>query len=265
MFGKLFGYEFRYSARVVPFIYIGLVASAAVCRLMLELIGLSRYFIIPFVLTLLFYILVFCAALLVPYVMSVVRFYKNMVGDEGYLTFTLPVKTSVQIAAKMICAVVWMLMSIIVAVGSTAIIWLSEDSLSNLNSLISQIVKAYQSEGVYAQFVTMIIEYAVVIILNLAAGIGMIYAAMALGQLVRGHKVLGAIGFYFALSIASSTVSGIVGAVTMLAFGTGNSALMSFFSSMNINLGVMILVYILFGAAYFILTERIMTKKLNLD
>ena len=53
------------------------------------------------------YILVLCGVFFCSTGMAVVRFYKNMVSDEGYLTFTLPAKVEQLVLSKFLVAVCW--------------------------------------------------------------------------------------------------------------------------------------------------------------
>ena len=50
------------------------------------------------------------------------RYYKNFFSDEGYLTFTLPVKTGHLLGSKVISAVLWMLFVLLCTIIGVAII-----------------------------------------------------------------------------------------------------------------------------------------------
>ena len=51
-------------------------------------------------------------------VLIAVRFYKNLLGDEGYLMFTLPVKSWQLITSKLLTSLVWMVGSVLVLFAS---------------------------------------------------------------------------------------------------------------------------------------------------
>ena len=53
------------------------------------------------------YGLVVLGALVVHFIITLQRFWKNLMGDEGYLMFTLPVSTGDILWAKAICAFLW--------------------------------------------------------------------------------------------------------------------------------------------------------------
>ena len=50
------------------------------------------------------------AAILLTIYLLVERFYHNLLGNEGYLMFALPVSTSEHIIAKILTALIWMAM-----------------------------------------------------------------------------------------------------------------------------------------------------------
>ena len=53
-------------------------------------------------------------------VVTIQRFYKNLLGDEGYLMFTLPVTPAQHITAKLAVGTVWTLLSLALAVLAAA-------------------------------------------------------------------------------------------------------------------------------------------------
>lgn len=59
---------------------------------------------------------------IITVVLLVQRFYKNLLRDEGYLMHTLPVTTGQNLAAKLIAAVLWSAVSLLLTVFSLMII-----------------------------------------------------------------------------------------------------------------------------------------------
>lgn len=57
-------------------------------------------------------------------VVTIQRFRKNLLGDEGYLMFTLPVSTSSLILSKCITALIYAVLSFIVAVFTFGVLML---------------------------------------------------------------------------------------------------------------------------------------------
>lgn len=56
-------------------------------------------------------------AIIVTFFLVIVSFQKSLYGNQGYLSFTLPVTSNQLLAAKIIVAFCWMLLSFVVALG----------------------------------------------------------------------------------------------------------------------------------------------------
>nr|MBP9921366.1 ABC transporter permease [Proteiniclasticum sp.] len=50
----------------------------------------------------------FVGIMVMTFILIVTRFDRNLLGDEGYLMFTLPAKTSTLITAKLLTAILWL-------------------------------------------------------------------------------------------------------------------------------------------------------------
>ena len=119
MLGKLLKYEFKSTSRVLWFLYAGLIVVALLFGLVLRVelnvgdifltgssvqSGSGSSLIMTILMTALglIYMLMIYAIFITTVVVIVMRFYKNMLGGEGYLMHTLPVKTSNLIFSKLI-------------------------------------------------------------------------------------------------------------------------------------------------------------------
>ena len=61
------------------------------------------------------YVLLAVAILVFTIILIIQRFYKNLLGNEGYLCFTLPVNTNTHIANKLLSAVIWVVCGAVIA------------------------------------------------------------------------------------------------------------------------------------------------------
>ena len=97
MLSKLLRHEFRATGRIMLPVYALLLVSCGGCTLFGRLLG--RYpestvlSVVQTVFATLFGVTTF-GMLLLTLVLMVYRFYKNLMTDEGYLMFTLPVSRS---------------------------------------------------------------------------------------------------------------------------------------------------------------------------
>ena len=127
MLGKLLKYEMKSSARTLLPLYIGTLVAAVICGVQMAMMlgsvnGDDIWFHVGayrgnglFSMFLFLLFLALCVAIMVLTAMIVIqRFNKNLIGDEGYLMFTLPV-THVQIlSSKLIAGLLWVLIGTVI-------------------------------------------------------------------------------------------------------------------------------------------------------
>ncbi|MEG1001036.1 MAG: ABC transporter permease, partial [Cellulosilyticaceae bacterium] len=112
MLGKLIKYEFKATGRTFLPLYGAILIVALVQRffgrssqeLFEELNRIGDFATIALV-------ALFMALGVITLVVTIQRFQKSLLSDEGYLMFTLPVKTRSLIASKMIVATTWVILS----------------------------------------------------------------------------------------------------------------------------------------------------------
>lgn len=68
------------------------------------------------------YAMFLCAVVVITFIVILLRFYKNLLQNEGYLMNMLPVKSWQHITAKLIAAVVWSFVSVLVVIVSVLIL-----------------------------------------------------------------------------------------------------------------------------------------------
>ena len=111
MLGKLMKYDFRCMIRKFGPLWLGLIALAAVNGFTVghvldngNMEGFMKFLfgVVPIIL--LFALWIATGVLMIMFVCE--RFYKGLLGDEGYLMFTLPATTKQHIGSKLIVALV---------------------------------------------------------------------------------------------------------------------------------------------------------------
>ncbi len=112
MFAKLVKHEFLATRRVILFVYLAaiLLIGGNILTSKLDIGWLNSVMI--FLLAVLG-----VGMIILTYVIVFFRYYKNLYGEEGYLTHTLPVKPSKLLAAKVLVGFVWVVISYILAAG----------------------------------------------------------------------------------------------------------------------------------------------------
>lgn len=266
MLSRLIRHEWKAVSRVCIPMYGGLILAALLTHFLLmnlERFSSAIYDIITMGMSVLCFGL-FVAAFVLTLIIQIQRFSKNLLGDEGYLMFTLPASVSQHITAKLVVAVLLDVLSVLAAIlGVLALALEGAMWLDLPGELWDMIQHVDWSDWL------LILE---LLILCLAAGaVGMlhIYASIAVGHLARKHRTLTAFGAYFGFAVvlnmlftglmefaASSPWAAEVGRWLMEQEGdTGGHLLM----------WVMILGTAVLGAGFFALTRYLLKNHLNLE
>ena len=134
MLGKLMKYEIKATSRTFLPLYFVLLVSALINRLLGPLTQDSIR--IPNIISMSLYVIILIGMFVMTFIVMISRFYKNLLSDEGYLMFTLPVKTWQHISGKLIISVIWITISFIMAIASIFIIATREVTLSDISMSI---------------------------------------------------------------------------------------------------------------------------------
>lgn len=134
MLGKLLKYEMKASARTLLPLYIGTLVVALICAVQTALMinrsqvdggwwleGADNSMVTGFIFLLFFAL---CVAIMVLTAIIIIqRFNKSLIGDEGYLMFTLPVTHTQLLSSKLIAGLLWVIIGTIVMGLSAVLIW----------------------------------------------------------------------------------------------------------------------------------------------
>lgn len=216
MLGKLIKQELRATSRVM----LPLIAAVLVLAILsgISVVLLDReqdlgFMTVVFVLTLIAFTVCVFAVCVAALVVMIERFYKNLLGSEGYLMFTLPVSVDALVWAKLIVSFIWfavtavavLLAMMLMVVVSANFAFTCEDAAivrSAVHEMFARIgagnVIGVTLETLAALFIT-----SVTTCLHF-------YFAMAIGQSFANHKGAWSVVFYFIISIGVSVLSGTV-------------------------------------------------------
>jgi hypothetical protein len=261
MLGKLFKHEMKATSRLLLPVFLILAVFTILDRIVLSLDIFHGVFqLIPGLITIGF-VLCIIAVVIVSSVIVIIRFYKNLVKDEGYLMFTLPVKPSQLINSKLIAAVIWTIASVLAAAFAIFIVATTKtnmhDVMNGFHDFTREFNKAFGSTGVL-----FIIEFIALALISIISSILMIYVSIALGQLFNGHKLLGSIISYVCIYTVLQIVSGIFMAATGILFA---DYIKTTESITHLIFPIMIVATLVLSGVYYFVTDFIFRKKLNLD
>ncbi len=146
MLTKLLKYEFKETARIIPFLYL-ITMFFAVVSLVASWLDLS------FIKTTSSAILIFVgiAVFIITFVFIAIRFYRNLYSNEGYLMFTLPVKPHKLLASKIIVAFCWITASLVLFIGALLLgMYFLGVDLSELSEIRKELVRLGLEKILYA-------------------------------------------------------------------------------------------------------------------
>ena len=128
-----------------------------------------------------------------------IRFYRSMYGNAGYLTNSLPVTPAQLIVAKMLTAICWVSVSIgllMLSISSLVAAVLSSLGIG-LGDFWASFVETNNALHAHGLSYTVL---ALLTLVSVSAAVLMMYGAAALGQLMKKHRILASVGFYFIMS-----------------------------------------------------------------
>lgn len=261
MLGNLLKQEFKATSRLLLPLYLILAVLTVVNRIVINLNVFDGAFaIIPGIITFA-YVVSILAVLFVTFIYIIMRFYKNLITEEGYLMFTLPVKSHQLIDAKLIVATVWLIAS---AIGVTASLCGLLMTPRIFQSFLSGFAEAFtELNYVFGNRATLlIIEFIVIIILGTLNNILNIYVSIAIGQLFNRHKVIASFAAYMGINIILQIVVTILFSIFAILFHTAFDEIGSL---PQLILPVMIIFTLVTNFVYYWGTDYIFRKKLNLE
>lgn len=191
--------------------------------------------------TMMLFLMLITAVIVMNIVVIIQRFWKGLLKEEGYLMFTLPVSERSLVLSKV-------LSSFLITIGTMLVIFLMVIGMGlmtgmNFNFLIqSEFLKQFiHNCGIYS------IVFGIVFVFG---GIYHLYAAMAIGQLSNRNRFICSFAAYVVLAILFYLLE-----IPILGKG---------FHS-DVNEWLYVIIGVLEIALYHVVTEFILTKRLNLE
>jgi len=264
MLKKLLKHELKATSRYITPIFLILFLFTILNKIILGLDIFKGMFkgalkIIPGI-AITGYVLSLIAIVVVTFVILVVRFYKNLTSEEGYLMFTLPVKSNQLVNSKLLIAMFWTVLSILAVILSLCILFMNEFDpglfFGSIRKMWEEITRAFHGNAVL-----FVIEIIVTVILTLINSFLQIYVSIAIGQLFNGHKLIGSFGAYIGINLVLQILFTIAVAVT----GVVSHSFNDIMSITTLFFPILIVVFLVINGIYYGLTNYLLTNKLNLE
>lgn len=285
MFSRLLKHEWKASAGILGILSLAVlvmgIADTVVLRLMLDhsnYMGLiSRNptafeMIASAAMSMFLFFSVIAISLYVVAVQVILlyRFYKNKFTDEGYLTFTLPVKTSHIFWSSVVNMLLWMLISFAVVLAVVCMLIFFCTVTDGINTqvfeLIRSVIEFYRGDP-WEQVGVEFFGKAYLVLAGLSALVSPLYAlfvpmcCITIGAvLAKKYKLLASFGIYYGVNFVVGIITSVAGLVpTLLLLSSEN---MVAYNTATAAIQLVITTALTLGA-YF-LTIHLMKRKLNL-
>lgn len=275
MLRKLMKHEFRATGRMMlPMFLLVLVTAVGAnlsTRRLLEtdngaLNTLGMLLLVAFTLAI-------AGVCIMPLVLMIDRFHKNLLRDEGYVMLTLPVSVHQHVWSKLLVSMLWFVATAVVVFLAFVIlvyeVGLAQQFFTGLGELLRQVrLGDYYLE--LGSVVGIGVEVLVLLVLSCAGGCLQIYAAMAIGHSFANRKVLWSVVVFFGSQFALQLLGGLF---VELMDATGlDEALTQALPKIDSQVGAtMLLLFVLivcgliFAALFYFLTTYFLKKRVNLE
>lgn len=275
MLGKLIKHEWLSTWKVPTAlcIYIGILTALG-CISFLSPMWQSEHIIIELIagLSVVLYMFSLFALTITVFVYFVIRFYRNMYTNEGYLMHTLPVKPWELIFSKGLVFFIWSILSSLIMILSILLLVLTAASTIDGMTLsaawssfmeelpeISAMWEEMFGFGFVGYFVVIILSSIISVIYSIL----MIYTSISIGQIFNKHKVLASFIAYACINFIVQTITSLF-QLPFMAMNIEEN--MSEFSNMfSFGIWGSLIICVVLAVVYAFVTNFIMSKKLNLD
>ncbi len=210
-------------------------------------------------------------------VLVFLRFYRHLYTDEGYLTFTLPIKRGDILLSKSLNAMIWLTAHTVLLIACILLILLIAPTPARgalINTAAFEVIGRIFAD-LWQIFGGWLILYSLEAILIALAGAAFSVALLQLcitvaSMLVKKAKLFLGIGIYYAVN----SIIGTIGAVMFVAFISADIETAGLTANMTeaqayIFLAVVLMsiatAISLFAAAFYLTTRNCIERKLNLS
>lgn len=207
-------------------------------------------------------------------VVMITNFQKTLYGDQGYLSFTLPVKSVSLLTSKVVVSTAWFVAAFACMIGTIAIMMfvLKEDFLGDDYETLESILPLFLGGKSVATIVTYGLYRLISLFVSFAMFTLEIYFAITIAntRAFQKHYVLWTIVLSVAIIAVTSWISDLIS--DALRFGlaitengvsimTANTELA--YDALSLDL-TSVIVTIIFGAVFYYGTFYLMSKKVNI-
>ena len=265
MLRKLMKHEFRATGRVMGPLFGLLLIAAIAARFSVGVLleSSARFLNLLGGLFTTAFVIAIVGVCVMSLVLMINRFRTNLLGDEGYIMFTLPASVHQQIWSKLIVSAVWFIAACLAVAAASFILVAQQGFWLEIRRGFAEIFRhltayyAFNGTAFLFELLALIFVGCCVLCLEF-------YAAMAIGHSFAAHKVLYSVLSFLGLQFVMQLLSGgiLVGTnYDLLTVSLPSDGVLAMHSVML----TVIASTAVFGAVYYVITTMFLKKRLNLE
>ncbi len=274
MLGKLIKYEIKATKRIMIPAILALICVSVFNGV---LVGISSNNILEdsFVYNVFsaisgsVYMLGIMAILILAAVLSIIRFYKADLSNEGYLTHTLPINIGNEILSKVIVGTLWVILTGVAIIISVLCLDMFSSIFDFASLDINDVINIKRAFTIYggdiAKVLLIMFYLLLIIILGCSNKILAVYSAMAVGFSFNKNKILLSFVSYIAISVLTTILTIILGVIFVSPlYNFLNNTLSPIAMAHLVFVGLIAFLLIL-NIIYFFIVKFFFERKLNLE
>ncbi len=267
MVKKLFRYEFSYYLKRMFPLYLVVMGLSVLNRLLQLFETKAVSYDIAFWSSVAAVSIAVIVSFVMLVVVAVTRFYRNLFRSEGYLSMTLPVRMEDHVATKLLCALLFFVITSAVTFLAITVCTLGDVNIE-LWKAFGYLYRAASKELPWMPLY--FVEFFLCILMAAAGTFLLFYTCMALGHLAKKNRIAVSvgifIGYYFFCQILFT-------AAMILIFGVFGWDIEMLYEFLNEDENLVIQFFLLSGllvttvmsGLYYFITVRILKRRLNLE
>ena len=270
MLGKLIKYDLKSLGRLIVPLFAVLVGSSVALRICIELFGntngnegiASLISSILSVVVALVYAMSLTASIFGVYVIIAMNYHRSLMSDKGYFYLTLPVSHDSHLISKLLSGAIFILISMVVFVISFLPLFIGNIALPDILDGLKDVWDLIRQYMLAKNGVLIICLWALVVLFGTQI---MIFFCITVGQLLSGHRILGAFLAFIGHLILSRTIASAMSVNQLSAFNSkifDMASVGEVFSSLLLR---MIIYYIIIYVIEYVVTRFVLKNKLNIE
>lgn len=207
-------------------------------------------------------------------VIMVTNFQKTLYGDQGYLSFTLPVKSVSLLTSKIITSTVWFVVAFVCFMGSAALTFfvMKEDVMGETYETVESLLPMFLGGKSIATIVLYVVVQLVSLFIRFAMFTIEVYFAISIANTrhFQKHYLIWTVVFSVAIIAIAEKVAELISEAIDFEIAVTGNALQLVTSNTELPMDAMtidlvtIITSLIIGAAFFYGTFYVMSKKVNI-